>query len=164
LLTHLGYCRIIYGSDRNHFYDIVVACHETRVVYSAHLILTFDGTTKILRKAEDYCPLKATEKIVDELSKNVGLVLGKQARHRSRCPSLTRIDETKVGDEMKGQRGMLDEEGIFQVFGVGFMRPPSDERDDTRDLVARRRGYGGYGGGGGYSNGGGDKRARRGYD
>ncbi|KAF2470415.1 uncharacterized protein BDR25DRAFT_314616 [Lindgomyces ingoldianus] len=68
--------RIIYGSDRTRFYDIVIVLNEVTRLYTTHLVVAIDGTTKSLRKEEAVCPLKATRAIVDKLQKDTSLVFG----------------------------------------------------------------------------------------
>ncbi|KAF2793157.1 hypothetical protein K505DRAFT_194289, partial [Melanomma pulvis-pyrius CBS 109.77] len=135
--------RLLYGSDRNRFFDIVVSYDESNGHYGAYLICTIEGTSKALRKDLADSPIKAVQTLVIGLQKDTTLIF-------------TKYD---VGDKFIGQQGARNSDGIFKLDDgkQGWKKDPSEAEDDTRGM--QREVHGGYGRNGG--NGGqGYKRSR----
>ncbi|KAF2702630.1 hypothetical protein K504DRAFT_354386, partial [Pleomassaria siparia CBS 279.74] len=93
-------CRLLYGTDRNRFYDTVISYDEDQSIYGAYLVCTVDGATKALRHELADDPTKAAQMIVNGLVKDTALLFTKYA----------------VGDRMRGQQGERGDKGYFELY------------------------------------------------
>ncbi|CAO2656254.1 Nn.00g050570.m01.CDS01 [Neocucurbitaria sp. VM-36] len=118
----LGNCRLLYGSERFKFYDIVVAEDEENASFNAILTCSQDGSTKMLRKDIRDCPVKAVRTMVGQLQKDTALLMKKY----------------DTGSQFRGQQGFKNEK--TQKFELDAY--VEDERmvgpdDDTKGLRYR---------------------------
>ncbi|KAF1956831.1 hypothetical protein CC80DRAFT_386337, partial [Byssothecium circinans] len=112
--TVLGHARMLYGSERNKFYDIVTIDIDGK--YASILSCSQDGTIKFLRKEVNTCALEATRALVDGLYKDAGLLF-------------TKYD---VGDQISGQQGFCGSDGKFALDDTLKAIRDSGPVDDTR--------------------------------
>ncbi|KAF2731719.1 hypothetical protein EJ04DRAFT_566618 [Polyplosphaeria fusca] len=121
-----GNARILYGSDRNRFYDIITCYFKDDESYGAFLICTIDGSTKALRKEISDCPVKATRLLVDKLMTDTGKVMCK----------------FDVGTKFSGQQGSIGDDGIFEVFKFkGAEEDYGKSQDDLRTMEPLQYSY-----------------------
>ncbi|KAH8727128.1 hypothetical protein GQ44DRAFT_758218 [Phaeosphaeriaceae sp. PMI808] len=66
----LGNCRLLYGSERQKFYDVVVSVNEENKIFVAALVCNKDPASKFLRTSINDCPVKAVRDMVDCLQKD----------------------------------------------------------------------------------------------
>ncbi|KAF2747671.1 hypothetical protein M011DRAFT_486501 [Sporormia fimetaria CBS 119925] len=121
----LGNARVIYGNDRNRFYDIITSYTliSGQIQYSSILVVTIDGSTKALRKETASDPLVATRNMVQGLMTDAGSIF-------ARIPT---------GQRFHGQQGITSEDGTFQVFeGSMAERKGGGKGDDTRDMERKK--------------------------
>ncbi|KAJ4990781.1 hypothetical protein SVAN01_03790 [Stagonosporopsis vannaccii] len=119
-LVALGNAKILYGSEKFKFYDVVVACCEPEAKFAAILVCTYNEATKILRKAVAECPLAAARAIVHGLHVDTGLLLCKY----------------DAGDQLFGQQGGTQRGGEFGLYnGKRAVNDPNRDQDDTSSLV-----------------------------
>ncbi|KAH6637704.1 hypothetical protein C7974DRAFT_411172 [Boeremia exigua] len=116
----LGNAKIIYGSEKFKFYDVLVAYSEPDAKFAAILVCSFNEAAKILRKEVAGCPLAATRAIVYGLQVDTGLLLSKY----------------DVGDQLFGQQGGTPREGIFDLYEwKRAVSDPAQDQDDTSSLL-----------------------------
>ncbi|KAF2658115.1 hypothetical protein K491DRAFT_713882 [Lophiostoma macrostomum CBS 122681] len=151
----LANARLLYGSDRNRFFDVVTSQFDSLAgtKYGAFLVITVDGTTKPLRKEVNDCPLTACRALVARLHKDTGLLFMK----------------FDVGDQISGQQGTRNNAGKFELNADQVNRRSDGPDDETRNMehtYAPRgpRGDGHRYRGGGHGGYGSNKRARRDLD
>ncbi|KAH3906482.1 hypothetical protein HBH56_204510 [Parastagonospora nodorum] len=118
----LGTCRLLYGSERFRFYDIVIGADEGETTFCAALVLSKDGSTKILRTSCSDCPIKATQIIVSQLHKDV-------------FPLLVNLG---AGAQLQGQQGYTNGlTGTFELADNKKNTKPDGAADDTETLAGR---------------------------
>ncbi|KAJ4412727.1 hypothetical protein N0V91_000489 [Didymella pomorum] len=116
----LGNAKILYGSEKFKFFDVVIAYSELNAVFAAVLLCSFNDATKILRKEVAACPLTAARAIVHGLHVDSGLLLTKY----------------NVGDQILGQQGGTPSDGEFGLYHwKRAVNGPSQDQDDTSSLV-----------------------------
>ncbi|KAJ8111355.1 hypothetical protein OPT61_g6030 [Boeremia exigua] len=116
----LGNAKIIYGSEKFKFYDVVVAYSEPDAKFAVILVCNFNEATKILRKEVARCPLAAARAMIRGLHADTGLLLSKY----------------DVGDQIFGQQGSTSSEGNFGLYEWKHaVSDPSQDKDETSSLV-----------------------------
>ncbi|KAG9197274.1 hypothetical protein G6514_001913 [Epicoccum nigrum] len=118
-VTALGNAKMLYGSEKFKFFDIVIAYSQPDAKYGAVLVCSFNESTKILRKEVAHCPVKAARAIVHGLHVDTGLLF-------------TKYD---VGDQLAGQQGGTARGGEFGLYeGKCAVNNREEEQDDTSSL------------------------------
>ncbi|KAJ4384509.1 hypothetical protein N0V86_000108 [Didymella sp. IMI 355093] len=116
----LGNAKMLYGSERFKFYDVVIAYSEPNAMFAAVLVCSFNDATKILRKKVAACPLAAARAIVHGLHVDSGLLL-------------TKYD---VGDQILGQQGGIPRDGEFGLYEwKRAVNNPGQDQDDVSSLI-----------------------------
>ncbi|KAF3050005.1 hypothetical protein E8E11_009658 [Didymella keratinophila] len=116
----LGNAKILYGSEKFKFFDVVIAYSEPNTMFAAVLVCSFNDATKILRKEVAACPLAAARAIVHRLHVDSGLLL-------------TKYD---VGDQIFGQQGGTPRDGEFGLHEwKRAVNDPGQDQDDVSSLV-----------------------------
>ncbi|KAF2827323.1 hypothetical protein CC86DRAFT_455013 [Ophiobolus disseminans] len=113
----LGNCRILYGSDRWKFYDIVLGIEEDESEFCVALVCSREGTSKVLRGCISDCPLKAIRALTTRLQKD----------------SMTLL-KAGAGVMMTGQQGHTDGDGKWQSTELDRIVKPSGPADNTETL------------------------------
>ncbi|KAL5121160.1 hypothetical protein ACEQ8H_001012 [Pleosporales sp. CAS-2024a] len=118
----LGTCRLLYGSERFKFYDIVIGATDDETTFCAALSCNKDGMTKILRTTLHDCPIKATEAMVRQLQKDV-------------MPLLVNFGP---GTQLAGQQGYTNHlSGKFELAEEKEKTKPDGAADDTETMKNR---------------------------
>ncbi|XP_014555001.1 hypothetical protein COCVIDRAFT_103549 [Bipolaris victoriae FI3] len=116
----LGNCRLLYGSERGKFYDIVIGEDEETKSFGAVLTCNQDSQTKLLRTSTSTCPVKAVRKLVSDLQKDTAKLFLKYG----------------VGSQLDGQQGYTDRDtGEFQLWGTAYDKRTNGPDDDTMGLL-----------------------------
>ncbi|KAF1362548.1 hypothetical protein EJ07DRAFT_174980 [Lizonia empirigonia] len=116
----LGNAKILYGSEKFKFYDVVIAYSGPEAKFAAVLVCSFNEATKILRKEVSTCPVAAARAIVHGLHTDSGLLLSKY----------------DVGDQLFGQQGGTPHGGEFGLFDwKRAVNDPAQDQDDTSSLI-----------------------------
>ncbi|KAF3047488.1 hypothetical protein E8E12_008669 [Didymella heteroderae] len=116
----LGNAKMLYGSEKFKFYDVVIAHSEPNAMFAAVLVCSFSDATKILRKEVAACPLAAARAIVHGLHVDTGLLLTKH----------------NVGDQIIGQQGGTPRDGEFELYEwKRAVNDPSQDQDDVSSLI-----------------------------
>ncbi|KAF1929055.1 uncharacterized protein M421DRAFT_4870 [Didymella exigua CBS 183.55] len=111
----LGNAKIIYGSEKFKFYDVVVAYSAPEAKFAAVLVCNFNEATKILRKEVAACPLAAVRDIVHGLHVDT---------------------KYNVGDQLFGQQGGTLRDGVFGLHEwKSAVADSSQDQDDTSSLL-----------------------------
>ncbi|KAH7095170.1 hypothetical protein FB567DRAFT_586499 [Paraphoma chrysanthemicola] len=134
-ITALANCRLLYGSERMKFYDIVLGMDEDEKTFCVALVCSREGESKILRTMASDCPLKAIRGMVVRLQKD--------------CFPL--LMQFGAGVQTRGQLGYTNElTGKWIFEGSDNSYKPDGAVDDTHSLPApgppgpRRRGFDSY--------------------
>ncbi|EUC43683.1 hypothetical protein COCMIDRAFT_38415 [Bipolaris oryzae ATCC 44560] len=118
----LGNCRLLYGSERGKFYDIVVGEDESTKSFGAVLTCNQDGQTKLLRTSTSTCPVNAVRNLVSDLQKDTAKLFVKYG----------------VGSQLEGQQGYTNKDtGEFQLWGTAYDKRITGPDDDTMGLMPR---------------------------
>ncbi|KAI4633486.1 hypothetical protein J4E80_000852 [Alternaria sp. BMP 0032] len=116
----LGNCRLLYGSERFKFYDIVICEDDDTKKFAAILTCNQEGQTKLLRTELSLCPVVAVRTLVDGLQKDTAKLFLKYA----------------VGSQIRGQQGHTDAEtGIFELWDAAHENRIRGPNDDTQGLL-----------------------------
>ncbi|KAF2026790.1 hypothetical protein EK21DRAFT_29175, partial [Setomelanomma holmii] len=117
--TALANCRLLYGSDRFKFYDILQSMDEEENTFCIALVCSREGESKILRMAVDDCPIKAIRSMVVRLQKDC-------------FPVLMNVG---AGLQSGGQLGYSNElTGKFELAEPMRFFKPDGAVDDTQTL------------------------------
>ncbi|EOA89829.1 uncharacterized protein SETTUDRAFT_26155 [Exserohilum turcica Et28A] len=115
----LGNCRLLYGSERFRFYDIVICEDEANKRFCALLTCNMDGQTKILRVETDACAVTAVQMLVGRLQRDTAKLFAKY----------------NVGSQIEGQQGSTDKTtGTFKLWDGPGDRRIAGPDDDTAGL------------------------------
>ncbi|KAF1946730.1 hypothetical protein EJ02DRAFT_393867 [Clathrospora elynae] len=118
----LGNCRLLYGSERFKFYDIVICEDESDKKFCAILTCNQEAMTKLLRTQVSHCPVEAVRTLVDRLQKDTARLFKKYT----------------VGSQLQGQQGYTDKEtGNFELADDPKERRIIGPDDDTAGLLRR---------------------------
>ncbi|KAI4959501.1 hypothetical protein J4E86_003223 [Alternaria arbusti] len=116
----LGNCRLLYGSERFKFYDIVICEDDDTKKFAAILTCNQEGQTKLLRTELSLCQVVAVRTLVDGLQKDTAKLFLKYA----------------VGSQIRGQQGHTDAEtGIFELWDAAHENRIRGPNDDTQGLL-----------------------------
>ncbi|KAF9701706.1 hypothetical protein EKO04_000725 [Ascochyta lentis] len=116
----LGNAKILYGSEKFKYYDVVIAYSETDAKFAALLVCSFNEASKILRKEVAVCPIAAARAIVHGLHTDSGLLFSKY----------------NVGDQLFGQQGGTPHGGEFGLYEwKRAVNDPTQDQDDTSSLA-----------------------------
>ncbi|KNG47692.1 dna ligase 1 [Stemphylium lycopersici] len=116
----LGNCRLLYGSERFKFYDIVICEDEDTKEFGAILTCNQNNHTKLLRTETSDSPVKAVRILVDRLQKDTAKLFLKYT----------------VGSQLEGQQGSTDKDtGIYALWDSVLDKRICGHDDDTAGLV-----------------------------
>ncbi|KAL6709499.1 hypothetical protein ACN47E_001434 [Coniothyrium glycines] len=116
-----GNCRLLYGSERGKFFDIVIAEDVENNAFCAILVCSQEGASKILRKEVDDDPLKAVQSMVNHLQKDTACLFHK----------------FDVGSQLKGQQGYFNKETAkFELTDSARDERIEGPDDDTHGLTS----------------------------
>ncbi|KAI8939565.1 hypothetical protein NX059_003329 [Plenodomus lindquistii] len=119
----MGNCKLLYGSQRFKFYDIIICESEHDGKFGALLTCIESSTTKILRNEVAECPVVAVRQMVQRLQRDTALLF---------------TEKYSVGSQLYGQQGYTNKEtGAFELNPRKVDERIAGPDDDTQGLTSR---------------------------
>ncbi|KAF2849335.1 hypothetical protein T440DRAFT_452727 [Plenodomus tracheiphilus IPT5] len=119
----MGNCKLLYGSDRFKYYDIIICENEDDGKFGALLTCTESSAIKILRNEVADCPVVAVRQMVQRLQRDTALLF---------------VSKYTVGSQIRGQQGYTNKDtGAFELIPTKQDQRIVGPDDDTAGLTSR---------------------------